>query len=114
MEETTFANIAFLIFFSFAFKVIHVFIEKEDNASNKVVIVEEELDCIGNLEDLPRVVFFNEGCWNIKVAVDVGEFTTNVNKKRKPDVVQTYRCPLSTYAIGENVSSISMQNIVNQ
>ena len=31
----------------------HLFIEEEDNPLEKVVIVEEELDGIGNLEDLP-------------------------------------------------------------
>ena len=34
---------------SFIFKENHVFIEEEDNSSVKVVIVEEELDGIGNL-----------------------------------------------------------------
>ena len=33
----------------------HVFIEEEDNPIEKVVIVEEEQDGIGNLEDLPRL-----------------------------------------------------------
>ena len=31
----------------------YLFIEEEDNPLEKVVIVEEELDGIGNLEDLP-------------------------------------------------------------
>ena len=39
----------------------HIFIEEEDNPSNKVVTVAQELDsididCIGNLVDLPRVM----------------------------------------------------------
>ena len=41
----------------------HVFIE-EDNLSDKVVTIEQELDdvevdCIGNLVDLPRLMFMN-------------------------------------------------------
>ena len=45
-----------LVLFS---KKNHVLIEEEDNPSEKVVIVEEELDGIGNLEDLLRLVFID-------------------------------------------------------
>ena len=49
--------------FSFIFDENHVFIE-EDNFSGKVVTVEEELDAIevdgiGNLADLPRLIFID-------------------------------------------------------
>ena len=40
----------------FIFKENDVFIEEEKTPSEKVVIVEEEIDGIGNLEDLPRLV----------------------------------------------------------
>ena len=36
-----------------------VSIEKEGSPLEKVVIVEEEIDVIGNLEDLPRLVFID-------------------------------------------------------
>ena len=60
--------------------------KKEDKPIKMVVIVEEELnivdiDNIGNL-DLYRLVFLDEECGNIKVAIDGGEFTININKKR--------------------------------
>ena len=45
------------------------------------------MDDIGNLEDLLRIVFIHEECWNLKVFVDGGELTRNVN---------TDRCPLKT------------------
>ena len=35
----------------FIFEENHVFIEEEDNSSEKVAIVEKELDGIGNLKD---------------------------------------------------------------
>ena len=46
---------------SFTFKENHVFIEEEDNPSDKIVIAEEELDGIdingiGNLVDLPGLI----------------------------------------------------------
>ena len=67
--------------------------------SEKIVIVKEELDGIdiddiGNLEDLLRIVFIHEECGNLKVFVDGGELTGNINKKKKPAVLQAYRCPL--------------------
>ena len=48
-----------------------IFTEKEDNPSDKIVIVEEELQGIKNLQDSPRLVFINEGCESLKVIVDV-------------------------------------------
>ena len=36
-----------------------VSIEKEGSSLEKVVIVEEEIDVIGNLKDLPRQVFID-------------------------------------------------------
>ena len=63
------------------------------------MIVKEELDGIdindiGNLEDLLRIVFIHEECGNLKVFVDGGELTRNINKKKKPGVLQACRYPL--------------------
>ena len=49
------------------------------------MIVKEEvdgidIDDIGNLEGLPRVVFIHEECANLKVFVKGGELTRNINK----------------------------------
>ena len=54
---------------SFIFKENHVFIE-EDNPSDKVIMVEEELDGIdiNGIEssvDLPRLMFIDEECGNL-------------------------------------------------
>ena len=60
---------------SFTFKENHVFIEEEDNPSDKVVMVKEELDVIDidgirNLVDLPRLLFNDEKCGNVKVVAE--------------------------------------------
>ena len=52
---------------------------------------EEELDCIdiddiGNLETLPRLVFINEECGNLIVVNDGGKRTDNIRQKM-PDVI---------------------------
>ena len=59
---------------SFIFKENHVLIE-EDNPSEKIVLIEEELDGIDrddivNLEDLLRLMLINEECGSPKVVVD--------------------------------------------
>ena len=64
MQETMFADNNFSDICSLIFKVIHLFIAKEDDLSEKVVTDEEELDGInidgiGILEDLPRIVFID-------------------------------------------------------
>ena len=49
------------------------------------MIVKEELDGtdiddIGDLEDLLRIMFIHEECGNLKVFVDGGELIGNINK----------------------------------
>ena len=61
---------------SFICEKSHVFI-KEDNPSDKVVTVEKELDAaevdnIGNLVDLPMLMFINLECGNVKAVIDGG------------------------------------------
>ena len=71
----------------------HGFIE-ENNPSEKVVIVEEELngvdiDDIENLENLPRfLLIMHEECGNLKLVIDGGELTRNINQKKKSDISQ--------------------------
>ena len=40
------------------------------------------------------MVFIHWECGNLKGFVDGGELTRNINKKKKPGVLQAYRCPL--------------------
>ena len=76
-----------MYFSSFIFKENRVFNE-EDNPSQKVVLVEEELDDtdidgIQNLEDLPRLVFVDEECGNLKIVDYGGELTRNIDQRNK-------------------------------
>ena len=88
----------FYLFYCFIFKENHVLIE-EDNPSEKIAIDKEELDgididSIENLEDLLIIGFIHEECVNLKVFVDWGELTRNINKKKKAGILQAYKCPL--------------------
>ena len=49
-----------------------------------------DIDCTGNLEDLPRLVFLNEGFGNLEVVVDGEELTRNITKRRS----QTFYKPM--------------------
>ena len=76
-----------MYFSSFIFKENRVFNE-EDNPSQKVVLVEEELDDtdidgIQNLEDLRRLVFVDEECGNLKIVDYGGELTRNIDQRNK-------------------------------
>ena len=60
--------------------------------SDKVVMVEEELDGIdiygiGKLVDLPRLMFIDEECGNLKIVVDGGELTRNNDRKKSSEVL---------------------------
>ena len=67
--------------------------EKEDSPTKKVVIVEEELDSIGNLYDLLRLIFIDKECGNVKVFVEGGDLTRNISQI-KSGFLQAYRCLL--------------------
>ena len=59
----------------------------------KVLTVEKELggsdtDGIGNLVELPRLMFINEDWGNLKVVVDGGQLTRNNNRNRKSEASQ--------------------------
>ena len=87
-----------LLFLSFYFQGSYLLIE-EDNPPEKIAIDKEELDgididSIGNLEDLLIIGFIHEECVNLKVFVDWGELTRNINKKKKAGILQAYKCPL--------------------
>ena len=90
---------------SFIFKENHVFIEKEQTPSEKVVIVEEEIDCIGNLEDLPRLVFIDKEWWRSN---------QNISNKRSQTFYKPVDVHFGTNNMGKIVTSISMWNMVNQ
>ena len=76
---------------SFIFKENNFFIE-EDNHSDKVVMVEDVIDDIGNIMDLPRLMFIYEEYGNLKVVADSGKFPRNNNRKKSSEVMQSYRC----------------------
>ena len=64
-----------MITFQFYFKENHVFVDEEDNPLGKIIIAEEQLNCvdedgIGNANDLPGLVFIDEKWENLKVVVD--------------------------------------------
>ena len=45
-----------------------------------------ELDGIGNLVDLPRLIFIDGECGNLKVVI------INNDRKKSSEVLQAYRC----------------------
>ena len=76
----------FFYFSTFIFKDKHVLVEQH-NPSEKIKIVKEEvdginIDDIGNLEDLPGIVFIHEECGNLKVFIDSGKLSRNINTDR--------------------------------
>ena len=69
MQEITLADIGFSYFSSFIFKVNDISLKKKKKTlqKKKLIIVEEELHGIGDLENLPRLVFIDDECGNLKV-----------------------------------------------
>ena len=56
------------------------------------MIVKEELDGIDiddfwNLDDLLRIVLIHEECGNLKVFIDGGQHTGNINKQKNPGIL---------------------------
>ena len=76
-------------------KKITFLLKKKTN----LITAEEELVCvdidgIGNVEDLHRLVLIDEEYDNCNVVADGGELTRNINKKKKHVVSLVYRSSL--------------------
>ena len=85
----------------------------KDNPSEKVVIVEKEPDGIGNLEDLPRLVFIEKECGNLNYSLMV-ETLLEILTKRSQMFYKPIDVRSVTDDMGETASSISIRIIVNQ
>ena len=68
---------------------------------------------ICTLEDLPRLVFINEKCGNLKVVAGDEELFVSIKKKKKADVLQAYRLSLCDKCYRQDCFLISMWNIAN-
>ena len=89
------------------------------NPSEKIVIVKEELDGIdiddvGNLEDLLRIVFIHEECGNLKVSLTLESLLEILTKRRSQAFYKLIDVHSVIDVIGESISSMRMWNIVNQ
>ena len=72
------------------------------------VVIGVDIDDIGNIEGLLKLVFIDEKCGNLKVVIDVGELTRNNNRKKTSGVLQAYiDLHSQTNAVEEGISSIS-------
>ena len=106
----------FIVLFSKKITVLF----KKATLQKTIVIVEEELDGIdtddiGNLEDSPRFVFIDEECENLIVVNDGGKLTQNINQKKIWRFLIVYiDIHYVANAAGDNISSVTMWNIVNQ
>ena len=70
--------------FKFIFDENHFFIGEETPQSKKVGI---DIDGIGNIMDLPGLMFIDEECGNLKEVVDCGELTRINDRTRKSEVL---------------------------
>ena len=59
-------------------------------------------------------MLIDEECENLKVVVDGGELTRNINQKKKSDIYKPVDVHFVTNVVGESISSIRKWNIVNQ
>ena len=100
INETTFADIHFLVCFLFHFQRKSPFNYKNKFfPSEKVALVEKELngtdrDSSGNLGNSLRLDLINEECFNPNAVVAGEELSRSINQKKKPDVLIACRCPL--------------------
>ena len=49
-----------------------------------------DIDVIEKSEELPKPVFINEELGNLNVVISGEEFTRNMDKTKKPDLLQTH------------------------
>ena len=95
---------------SFIFKENHVFIEEDDNPLDKVVTVEEELDGIdidgiGNLVDLHRLMFIDEEYGNVKIVLDGRQLTITERGNQK------FYKPIDVHSVTNAIDEIQVSMI---
>ena len=54
--------------------------------------------------DLPKLMFIDEECGNLKVVFDGGQFTRNNNRKRKPEVYK----PIDVHSVANAIDKIEV------
>ena len=63
-------------------KFIFSWKKRSQSFIKKIAIFVEELDGIGNLENLLRIFFINKEYGSLNVFVVYGDLTTNINQKK--------------------------------
>ena len=73
------------------------------------VVIGIYTDDIGNLEDLLKLVFIDKKCGHLKVVIDDGELTRNINPKKDVRHFPSLYIDLQflTNAVDASISSIS-------
>ena len=54
-------------------------------------VIAIDIDDIGNLEDLLKLVFIDEKSLNFKVVIAGRDLTRNIDQKKTSDILQAYR-----------------------
>ena len=57
--------------------------------------------------DLPKLMFIDEECGNLKVVFDGGQFTRNNNRKRKPEVYK----PMDVHSVANAIDKIEVSMV---
>ena len=57
--------------------------------------------------DLPKLMFIDEECGNLKVVFDGGQFTRNNNRKRKPEVYK----PIDVHSVANAIDKIEVSMV---
>ena len=85
---------------------------KSPRLHSQKVVIGIDIDDIGNLEDLLRVVFVDEECGNLKAVVE--SLKETLTKRRSQAFYRYIDLHSATNAVDEDISSISKWNIVKQ
>ena len=79
--------------------------QNRERLRSQKAVIGIDTDDIENLEDVLKVVLIDGKCGNLKILIDGGKLTRNINQKKKLDVLQGLHSVTNT--AGESISSIS-------
>ena len=85
---------------------------KSPRLHSQKVVIGFDIDDIGNLEDLLRIVFIDEECGNLKAVME--SLLETLTKRRSQTFYRHIDLHSATNAVDEDISSISKWNIVKQ
>ena len=94
---------------SFNFEENHLFVEEGNPQTKLIQLRKNKMELIQMVLEtyLPKIIFIDEECGNLKVVFEGGQFTRNNNSKRKSEVYK----PIDVHSVTNGLDKIEVSMV---